>query len=122
MLASLVLVMLHPMLEEMFVPREEDSDVMFAEERHVFLPNDLARLLNLCPAVRPRREGWMMRVDDHVTVAASVKPIELRFDPPELLLVARYVRIECDEDRVAVAERENRIARQPPRRSFGRDQ
>src|SRR5688572_12633845 len=51
--AGLVFIALDPMLEEMIVAREEDSDVMFSEERHVSLPNYRGRRLDPRPAVRP---------------------------------------------------------------------
>src|SRR5215468_5176621 len=120
--AGLVYVMLHPMLEEMFVAREVDSDVMFVKERHVFLPDDRGRRFDLRPAVRPRREGRMMAVNDHIPIPVAIEPFELRFDPLELFFVARDVRIEGDEKGIAVAERKSGIAGQPPRRTFWRDQ
>src|SRR5215813_409731 len=106
----------------MFMASEEDSDVMFAEEWHVFLPDDPGRRLNLRSAVRPRRECRMMTVNDHVPVAVAVEPFKLRSNPLELFLVASDVRIERDEERTAVAEREHGIACQPARRTLGRNQ
>src|SRR2546426_12825298 len=45
--AQFIFVTLDPMLEEMFVAHEENSDVMFAEERHVSLPDDRGRPFDL---------------------------------------------------------------------------
>src|SRR5215468_168679 len=87
-LAGLVFVMLHPVLEEMFVAREEDSDVMFVEERHVFLPDDGGRRLDLRPSVRPRRECRVMAINDHVPIPTAVKTFKLGFDPLELFVIA----------------------------------
>src|SRR5215467_5797067 len=102
--------MLHPMLEDMVVACEVNSDVISAKERHVFLPDDRALLFDLRPAMMPRSEGRMMAINDHITIPVAIKPFELRFDPLELFFVARDVRVECDEKGVAVAKRKSGIA------------
>src|SRR5215468_6421313 len=64
----------------------------------------------------------MMTVNNHVPVAVAIQPFELRLGPLILFVVSCDVGIERDDKNIAVAEREDRIARQTPRRSFGRDQ
>src|SRR5215470_8366812 len=64
----------------------------------------------------------MMTVNNYVPVAVAIQPFELRLGPLILLVVSGDVGIERDDEHIAVAEREDRVARQPPRRSFGRDQ
>ena len=110
--------------------------MVLAEQRHVHRPDRdglrleaVRRLLSGAghgrrrrAAVRPGRERRVMKERDDVMIARAIEMLELIGHPRELDRVGRDVRVERDEERVAVAERVCRIAAQAARRSLGRDQ
>ena len=63
-----------------------------------------------------------MGVSNDVGEARAIESIKLAFDPIELFIVARNIRVEADHERVAVSKRKHGIARQPARRTVGRQQ
>ena len=63
----------------------------------------------------------MMKERNHVTIPAAVETFELRAGPLELLGICSDVRVERNEERVAVPERVRRIVIESPRRAIGRN-
>ena len=63
-----------------------------------------------------------MTKDDDVRVTAAVESFELPFDPLVLLLVLRNIRIEANDESVAITERIGCRTGQAPRRPFLRNE
>ena len=124
---SAVDVCLDPVIEEMIVAGERHAHMMLAEERRVEGPHRERRRLDaigrvrilrrrhLRSAVGSGRKQRMVKERENVGVPRPVEMIELVGHPRELNRVARDVRVERDEERVAVAERVGRLAAEPSR-------
>src|SRR6185503_8023178 len=63
-----------------------------------------------------------MKERDHVPVSPTLEALELLLRPLDLDRIVRDVRVERDEETVAVAKRIRRISLQTPRRSLRRNQ
>src|SRR5205823_4523761 len=64
----------------------------------------------------------MMEYDEDVPIATAIESLEQTGYPSQLLLVGRNVRIQQDEERVAVPERKRRVAVEAVRRTVRRDE
>ena len=73
-------------------------------------------------AVRARRKRRVMKERHHVAIARAVEVLELIGGPGELNGIGRDVRVEREEERIAVTKRVRRVAGEPPRRPFRRNQ
>src|SRR5580700_6105525 len=97
-----VRVVFHPVFKQMLVSREDRSDVVCVEERHVALPEVYSLVLDVRPPMWTRRKWRLMTENDHAYITIPIQPFELAFYPLVLLLVACDVRIKGHNEGVPI--------------------
>src|SRR3981081_652557 len=66
----------------------------------------------------PRGEWGLVAKDHYVDVTAPIQPLELALDPLILRVVSGDVGIQGQHERISIAKRVSRVARQATRRSL----
>src|SRR5262249_40091962 len=105
-----ILISLDPVLIEMLMPSEQHPDVMLVEERHPLRADGRGFVFDFRSTVRAGRKWRVVEEHRDMDVTTAVEPPELRFHPRELRRIVGNVRVDRNEERIAVAERVRRIS------------
>jgi hypothetical protein len=98
-----------PVLEQVLVAREHQSDMMRVEQRHVALAEFERRVFDVRSAVGTGRERRLVTEDENVDVPGAIQSFELAPHPGKRAIIVSDIAVQSEDEGVALPERERRI-------------